>query len=85
MCYKLDHFGKHAVSQYLFKIRSGTKRAINNLDMSNFGSASLDISTFFHSFLLFLLKFIFFILYLVVNVQCLSIELALGLIHWNTW
>ena len=24
MCYKLDHFGKHAVSKHYFKIRFGT-------------------------------------------------------------
>ena len=53
----------------------------------NFGSADppppLDFSHFFiHLELLFSLKLmIFFIIYLIVKVQRLSIELALGLIH----
>ena len=55
--------------------------------MGNFGSEPLNFSASFHSFLLFSLNFVnihdkyFFIIYLMVKVQCLSIELALGLIH----
>ena len=82
MCYELDHFGKHAVSKH--SLKSG---------FAQFGHLTteilvhpLDFVAISHSFLLFSLKFMTIHdkkieLYLMVKVQCLSGELALGLIH----